>query len=398
MNIVLVGDRYPANTGIDSYSQTLAQILAARGNTVHLLVRTIGEAPVTVDSHVLVHQVKPIRLLPYAGRRFYFGLFAQFLYCVEYALGVAQWMRSIGRAERIDLVEAPECAAPGCLVPRLSGVPLVVRLHLALSLGYGMAGKPLTTSLRLISAFEGAGIRQAAAITAPSCSVAELTSTKWQIDPKTIRIIDHPLDPSLLTDGQADQHLREQVVLFVGSLSRLKGADTLLEAAPMILRDAPAIRFVFLGGDTSLGPSMPSFLKYLQQRARTLGVEDSIQFKGSVERDEVLRWYRTAAICAVPSVYESASLVCREAMACGIAVVASKVGAIPELIQDRQNGLLVPPKSPIELATAIVDLLSHPELATTLSRNAMETVRARCEAGRIAAETLDIYRSVREIV
>ncbi len=81
-------------------------------------------------------------------------------------------------------------------------------------------------------------------------------------------------------------------------------------------------------------------------------------------------------------------------MACGCAVVASAVGGIPEIITNGVDGVLVPPESPEALATAIVSLLSNPELRRRLGERARTTVRQRFNRQAICAQTVEAYRSL----
>ena len=155
------------------------------------------------------------------------------------------------------------------------------------------------------------------------------------------------------------------VVLFVGQLIREKGADVALRA----LQALPADVALWLVGD---GPYRAS----LTELAASLGVSDRIRFFGEQWRVET---FMQAADCLVcPSVWdEAAGLVNIEALAAGLPVIASRVGGIPELIQDGETGHLFPPGDSGALAQHIGRLRNDPALAARLGRAAREDACAR---------------------
>jgi alpha-maltose-1-phosphate synthase len=90
-------------------------------------------------------------------------------------------------------------------------------------------------------------------------------------------------------------------------------------------------------------------------------------------------------------VYEPLGIVNLEAMACGSAVVASKVGGIPEVIVDGETGLLVPPDDPASLAVALNELARDPERAAAMGRAGRERAVAEFDWSTIAARTAELY-------
>jgi starch synthase len=102
--------------------------------------------------------------------------------------------------------------------------------------------------------------------------------------------------------------------------------------------------------------------------------------------------YRRAAVCVVPSRWDNSPNTVYEAMGCGTAVVASRVGGIPELVTDGETGLLVPPDDPAALAEAVVTLLADPDRRARMGYRARAQALARFESATIAAQTLALYR------
>jgi glycosyltransferase involved in cell wall biosynthesis len=151
-----------------------------------------------------------------------------------------------------------------------------------------------------------------------------------------------------------------------------KGVPILLEALALLRQHGqqPQCRLV---GD---GPELPAY----RQRAQALGL-DNVHFLGL--RDDVPAILAEAMLAVVPSVWpEAFGLAAAEAMAASLPVIASRVGGLPEVVEDGVTGLLVPPGDPQALARALATLLADPQLRLTMGR-----------AGRARAERLFDLRS-----
>lgn len=173
-----------------------------------------------------------------------------------------------------------------------------------------------------------------------------------------------------------------QVVGFVGRLVDQKGCEYLVRAAPHVISTHPHARFVIVGD----GPER----ERLESLARELGVASAIEFAGYDPAPA--RRMRSMNVLAVPSVYEPLGMVALEAMACGVAVIASAVGGLPEAVDDGKTGLLVPPRDPTALARGLARLLDSPEQTAAMGaagcKRAMEMFSPKVIADRYAA----VYR------
>lgn len=158
-------------------------------------------------------------------------------------------------------------------------------------------------------------------------------------------------------------------LLAVGQLRVIKGFDVLIRAFRAVSRRFPGLRLCLAGE----GPLQNG----LHELAARLGIEEKVEFKGHLGRSELRDIYRGARMCVIPSFNEGLSLVALEALALGKAVVASRVGGIPELIDSGENGLLVEAGNSRQLADTIMDLLSRPEEALRLGANGRARVLDR---------------------
>ena len=125
---------------------------------------------------------------------------------------------------------------------------------------------------------------------------------------------------------------------------------------------------------------------------RSLGIGPRIRFTGRISHSDFVREYAKASAAVIPSVYEGFGLPVGEAMACGVPVISTTGGALPEVVGDA--GILVPPADPEALAEAIVTIVDHPGYAAALGRAGRERVQRRFTWRRAAERTVDVYREV----
>jgi glycosyltransferase involved in cell wall biosynthesis len=172
-------------------------------------------------------------------------------------------------------------------------------------------------------------------------------------------------------------------VLCLGRLIERKGQRTLLEAVAELADRGVAIDLTVAGD----GPSRPQ----LERLAAGLGIGDRVRFTGVVGQDEALALYRGADAFCLPSLAEGLPVVLAEAMACGLPVVTTRIDAIPELVADGDNGLLVAPGDPAALADALARLAADPALRERLGAAGRETVGDRHRLDRQAERLLSAF-------
>lgn len=160
------------------------------------------------------------------------------------------------------------------------------------------------------------------------------------------------------------------VVLYAGRLQQMKGIDVLLEALAELQRADPAVvrrlRTVIIGGGT------PTSAAALLRAEDKLQIADFVEHRESVDPVHLADLFCSADIVVVPSRSESFGLVAAEAGACGIPVIASAVGGLPDVVDDGHTGLLVPPSNPAALAEAIGRLLHDDDLRAALGEHAAQ--------------------------
>ena len=170
----------------------------------------------------------------------------------------------------------------------------------------------------------------------------------------------------------------------VGNIAALvphKGQHDLVEAVTHVLPAVPDARFVILGeGELRAA---------LERRVKELHLQKHVLLPGF--RPDVLSLLKGFDVFVMSSVSEGLGTSLLDAMACRKAIVATRVGGIPEVVEDGRTGLLVPPRSPRELGTAIVRLLRDAPLRAQLAEAGRARVEAHFTAERMVAQTLAVY-------
>jgi glycosyltransferase involved in cell wall biosynthesis len=176
-------------------------------------------------------------------------------------------------------------------------------------------------------------------------------------------------------------------VLYLGWLQRDKGVLDLLMAIPTVLRSVPEATFVIAG---SGGGDVESIMDL----ARSLRIEQSLRFPGWVDGDKKRDLLRESDVFVLPSYYEGLPVGVLEAMACGVPVIATAVGGIPDVIEDRVNGLLVRPGQSEALARAMVIMLTDGALRSRLREAAHRAVHQRYSTEAVIAHLETLYRGL----
>jgi glycosyltransferase involved in cell wall biosynthesis len=169
--------------------------------------------------------------------------------------------------------------------------------------------------------------------------------------------------------------------IVVGRLSPEKDLSTLLRAVKIVVSHEPSFRLHLAG----CGPCLSD----LQRLCQELGLRDRVMFQGQVQ--DIAAALSGASLFVLPSLTEGISLALLEAMACGLPAVATRVGGNPEVILDGQTGLLVPPQSVEDLATAMLKIYRDPALAIQLGTAGRRRVEAEFDARGMVARYESLY-------
>lgn len=179
------------------------------------------------------------------------------------------------------------------------------------------------------------------------------------LNPNLVKVVYCGYDGMLITKSTAVRTNKKnnRRILFVGQCAYVKGIEYLLQATPLFSDKGAVIDVV---GNTA---GEPDYFLRLSKIINDLDLQKRVIFHGHIsDKAGLAQFYQQADIFVLPSLMEGFGIVLLEAMSFGLPIIATKVGAIPEIIKDGKNGLLVPPADPLALAKAIDLLLRSPAL------------------------------------
>ena len=174
------------------------------------------------------------------------------------------------------------------------------------------------------------------------------------------------------------------IILSVGRLEKVKGHRYLIEAFSEIKKEIPEAKLILVGDGSERGN--------LEKQADNLGLRGAIEFAGEIPHNELPHWYHKADIFVMPSLSEGFGITVIEAMACGVPVVASGVGGLLDIVEDRVTGFLATPGDPASLKYHILNILREGDVGKNISDNARSRV-FKYSWNNIAKEISDIYNS-----
>jgi len=190
----------------------------------------------------------------------------------------------------------------------------------------------------------------------------------------------------------ADAPPSDPVVLMVAQVVPWKGQRDFLQAAAMVKRRIPAVRFRLIGSD--LFDDHPEYRGLLGTLAQRLDLADTVEFAGY--RDDVPGLLRKSTLLVMPSRDEPFGRAVIEAMASGLPVVAYNEGGPAEIVVDGQTGLLAPPGDVPALADAIVRVLSNPDEAARFGRAGRQRAVELFDARQTARKIMAVYSRLLE--
>ncbi len=297
----------------------------------------------------------------------------------------------------------------GVLASRLWDIPFVLSIH-SLEPLRPWKVEQLGNAYHLSTWMERMAMEHADAIIAVSEQTREDVLRLFDVQPARVHVIHNGIDPEeYRPTGTTDALIRYGIdptrpyLLFVGRITRQKGIIHLVDAIPEI---DPGLQVVLCAG----APDTPHIGHEMEAHVAAVKAKrpDVIWIREMLPRSDVIQLYEHAAVFCCPSVYEPFGIINLEAMACETAVVASRVGGIPEVVAHEETGLLVdltlepgtfeptdPEAFSSGLAAAINRLAADPALRETMGKQGRRRALHSFSWDAIAETTLELYRSLR---
>jgi D-inositol-3-phosphate glycosyltransferase len=289
----------------------------------------------------------------------------------EFVAGVEAWRRAEGLD--YDLVHGNYwlSGVVGLALRERWGVPLVQMFH---TLGRLKNGARIAAerepALRI--AEERRIVAGADRLVAANSIERGQLVAEYEADPAKIAVIPCGVDTGLFAPGDAAAARAAlglgggPLLLYVGRIAPIKGLQTLLDAVGCLRGAGHPARLVVVGGDAD--DRRDRHETEIRRRVAGLGLGHAVTFAGAQPQDRLRDYYVAADATVLPSYYESFGMVALEAMACGSAVIASRVGGLQTTVRDGVTGLLVSEGDPCALAETVARVLDDGALRWRLGR------------------------------
>jgi len=303
--------------------------------------------------------------------------------------GIRAWMHLKKRAREFDVVHDNQSLSYGILgISRF--LPTVATIHHPITVDRDLAMASVRSWLKKAQIrrwYSFVGMQRRVSrhmlrtITVSEASKKDICRV-FPVAPSSMRVVPNGVDTGLFRPLSENGRNIKHVLVTNSADTPLKGLYHLLKAIHEVRAADPEVRLVVVGTPKKDGGIL--------RLVRELSLGDVVRFTGRLSDDAFVRQYAAAGMAVVPSLYEGFGLPAIEAMACGVPVISTTGGALPEVVGDA--GVLVPPGDHHALARAILDLSRNPEKAAALGRAGYERVLALFTWERTARLTAEVYR------
>jgi glycosyltransferase involved in cell wall biosynthesis len=205
-------------------------------------------------------------------------------------------------------------------------------------------------------------IKQASLLRAVSNSTKEQIK-RWAPDKAIVQFPAWTDIETFLQSGQRPKS-RGPGILYAGVLTPLKGIHHLVNAFAAVAAEFPSVQLCIIGKDAN-----KTYAADLTEQANKLGLKDRVRFMGAMSQSELAFWMANSSVLVLPSTSEGLGRVILEAMAAGTPVIGSRVGGIPELVEDGARGFLVPPGDENALAEKLRWILNNPAKSSEMGKS-----------------------------
>jgi len=372
MRICYLCDEYPPalHGGVGSFVQTISREMVKRNHLVSVIgFYDVKEKLEWQDMGVRVIQL-PRSKIP-------------LLNILIHRVVLARELKSLSQKDGLDLVEGPESGF--AFLPKISNVGYVIRLHGGHHFFSTELGKRPGMGRGW---YEKMSFHNADYFCAVSQYVADRTRALLKMKNRSIEIIPNLVDIDLFFSMQKEED--DNLIAFVGTVCEKKGIRQLIQALQYILDVQPNVRLLVIGRDQFDNDLGMSFTENLKANTKP-DVLSHISFLGAAKHDDLPVLLSRTSVCIFPSLSESFGITVIEAMSLQKAVIASKAGPIPEIIEDGVNGLLCNPYDPRSIAEKILYVLGDPTLRKDLGRAARKKVEAEYSVDVLMKKNLAFY-------
>jgi glycosyltransferase involved in cell wall biosynthesis len=216
-------------------------------------------------------------------------------------------------------------------------------------------------------------------------TVSEFTkkdiAKEFSLDENIFRVVHNGINNEYFYPVQNGPRPENSIIVTNSADTPLKGLNFLLEAVAQIRQKQP-VKLTVIGQPKKNG--------IIENLVTKLGVSDIVHFTGRIANEEFADYYAKATVAVVPSLYEGFGIPAAEAMACGVPLITTSGGALPEVVGNA--GMIVPPADTSALTKAITHLLNNPDERAKYAKAGLERVNSVFSWPKAAEEVVEVYR------
>ena len=364
---------YPTYGGSGIVGAELGRELAMRGHFVHFIASSLPTRLIELNEHIQFHEVEMMT----------YPLFEH----QPYDLALATKMATVARSEKLDLLHV-HYAIPHSISAILAResikekryVPVITTLH-----GTDITLVGADRSYLPITRY---GIQQSNGVTAVSKFLKQATIETFDFDdieviPNFIcpehyqKIEDSPLKHELAPNG-------ERILIHVSNFRAVKRPLDCVEILAKVLQEGANAKLIMVGD----GPEYSA----IHHRAKTLNVLEKVEFVG--KQPKIADYLGIADVSLLPSELESFGLAALGAQACEVPVVASRVGGIPEVINEGESGFMSDVGDTEKMSLDVLRLLNDEDLRQKFGKRGRELAISRYSTEKIIPQYINFYEKV----
>lgn len=377
MNICLVHEEYPSETnfgGIATYQKITAEEYVRQGNNVIVICRSLTDDYEYTENGVKVYRLsmenKESKLESYT----------------LYREKVAALLLKLQSENKIDIIEVPDWGAETVLFEKDRKVPLVVRLHTPLKVWLNYNKSDFGDVTEQMLKWENDMLLKANLVTCCSQALKDIICEEFEIAEEKIIVTPNPAN---ITNFSYDASvIKDNTIIFVGSLEERKGVLILAHAINQILSKYPEFKVQFIGKDTTRNNQNISTIQYIKNIVEDRFLQN-LEFKGQLENSELNYYLNKACVGVFPSIFDNFPYTVLESMSTGLQIVGSKNSGMREMLKDEKS-LYISGDSK-DLADKVIDKIELAKLLPINYEN-IETVNREYNSDVVCGKMLKMYK------
>jgi len=397
------GNPYCGGQGV--YLYFLSRELARMGHSLTILVGRPEPWPMPWGKTILVENLnlwgvrkniispsapwrilRPLNFFEFSATRL--GFFPEMLI---FSIRAFQLLKKTGSGPSFDIFHDVQSLGYGLLLTRRFRRPLVTTVHHPLTIDFQTSlewdrnfREKYYTVVFYPVGMQRRVIQRCNRVLTSSQETAREIQRAFGVSPDRIRMVYNGLDADFFRPGNGEPR-RPNSLLFVGNTDdSKKGIFYLLKALPLLPEEITL---------TIVDQGIPH-KTYAPQLAQELGLTHRVIFTGKVSEEVLRQLYTSSAVVILPSLYEGFGLPAAESMACGTPVIATRAGALPEVVGEGGAGIFVPVRDPGALAQAVLDVLRDPERREKMGVAGRQRVERLFTWKRVAGRIFEVYQEL----